>query len=162
MARKPSNPKYRVVIEKSEELLDIAREIISEDFSSLKNASIEYVMKTRLNVGNDEVAPPVEKDQLNPGKASAMNPTDQAVRHLHFRIEVNGNWWEKAKAEQQKAMLDSLLCKCWWTDGKAKIVKEDFHGFVSNVRRFGCWSKSLQYFEDAMKQTTLALEASDD
>ena len=154
----PRKPKYRTVIEKSEDLLDLAREIINEDFSSLKGASIEYVMKTRLNVGNDEIAPPLEKDQVNPGRASAANPVDQQIHHRHFTIQVNGNWWEKATAEQQNALMCHLLCHCWFTEGKPRIVQHEFQGFVAEVRKHGAWSKQLQHFTDAMKQNTLPLE----
>jgi len=156
--RKPRKPKHRTEIQQSQTLKELATDIIVDDFSGLKNANIEYVMKTRLNVDDGLIAPPLEKDQTNPGTASAASAVDQSVHHRHFRIQVNGNWWEKATSEQRQALLHHLLCHCWYVDGKPRLVKHDFCGFVSEVRHHGAWTRELRHFEDAMKQQVLPLE----
>lgn len=158
-AKGQRKPKYRTVIEKSESLQEVGQDLIKAHGMSLKSANIEYVMKTRLDVEKDTVAPPLEKDQLNPGTASACSAVDQTIHHSHFKLVVNGNWWEKADGAQKEALVYHLLCHLWFVEGKPRLVKHDFQGFVSEVREYGAWTPSLRHFQDAMKQTTLPLEA---
>lgn len=155
-SRGPRKPKVVTTYEKAEELRDIAEELIARHGLSLRNAKIEYYERTRERDGVAE--PPRQQDAKKPGKASARNPRDQKMLHSDFVIEVNGNWWDKATAIQREALVYHLLCRCWFTEGKPKIVPVDFSGFVSEVRLYGPWSKDLAEFDAAMKQKTLPLE----
>lgn len=133
--RGPKKPKVSVAYEKAEWVREIAEDLIAKHGMSLRDAHIEYYERTR---GRDGVAePPRLQDAKNPGKASVRNPRDQKMLKGHFVIEVNGNWCEKATAEQREALVYHLLCHCWFTEGKPKMVQHDFQGFTSEVRHYG-------------------------
>ena len=152
-------PPVKSVYEKGGDVRDIAVELITRHGMSLRDAHIEYYTRSRTRDGVLE--PPRAQDAKSPGKASAGNQRDQKMLKRHFVIEVNGNWWDAATAEQREALVYHLLCHCWFTEGKPKIVPHEFQGFTSEVRHYGAWSKELAEFEDAMKQQVLPLEPED-
>jgi hypothetical protein len=155
-SRGPKKAPVKSTYEKATDVRDIAVELITRHGMSLRDAHIEYYMRSRTRDGVLE--PPRAQDAKSPGKASAGNPRDQKMLKRHFVIEVNGNWWDAATAEQREALVYHLLCHCWFTEGKPKIVPHEFQGFTSEVRHYGAWSKELAEFENAMKQQVLPLE----
>lgn len=63
-----------------------------------------------------------------------------------FIITVWYNWWEDAKPDQRRAMMDHLLCHVGFsvTDGKTWLRQHDFEGFRGEIERHGAWSAELQ------------------
>jgi hypothetical protein len=156
--RTPRKPKWKDDIKQSADLKDIAAEIVGDKIGVLKDARIEYVMKTRVSLEDGKVAPPTLKDAASPGKASASSKIDQIIHKRQFMIQVNGNWWEAADFTQRYALMFHLLLHCWLREGKPVIQQHDFCGFKAEVEECGPWSKELKAFTDAMKQTRLPLD----
>jgi hypothetical protein len=144
------------VYEKATDVRDIAVGLIEKHGLSLRDAHIEYYTRSRTRDGVLE--PARVQDAKSPGKASAGNARDQKVLKRHFVIEVNGNWWEAAEPIQREALVYHLLCHCWFTEGKPRILQHDFCGFTAEVREYDAWSRDLKAFADAMKQIQLPLE----
>ena len=154
---RPRKPKVKTAYYPAEDVQKIAETLIPECHGTLRDACIEYVFRTREDE-NQVIQPPRVQDAREWGRASAANIVDQRLHHLHFRVVVNGNWWEKASEEQRLAAVDHLLCHCWLTEGKPVIQQHDFGGFVAEIKRRGGWSKELAAFEAAMAQQELPLE----
>ena len=154
---RPRKPKVKTAYYPAEDVQKIAETLIPECHGTLRDACIEYVFRTREDE-NQVIQPPRVQDAREWGRASAANIVDQRLHHLHFRVVVNGNWWEAATAEQRRAAAYHLLCHCWLNEGRPQLVPHDFEGFKSEVDHFGPWSKDLAAFEASLKQERLPLE----
>jgi hypothetical protein len=156
MARARGPKKSPVVTEylKATDVRDIAQELISRHGLSLRDAHMEYYMKTRTR---DGVAEPVKaQDEAVPGKASAGSPRDQKMLKRHFVIEVNGNAWLSFTPTQREALVFELLSRCWFSQGRPRITPYDVRGVNANVLKlYGMWSPGLKKVEAALQQYTL-------
>lgn len=150
-------PKIKTAYYPGDEVRDIAEELIPEHHGNLRDACIEYIFQTREDE-NSVIQPPRVQDAVRWGRVGAANVIDQRLRHLHFRVVMNGNWWEKASPEQREAAVHHLLCHCWLKEGKPVIQQHEFAGFVSEIRHYGAWSKELAAFEQEMSQQVLPLD----
>jgi len=153
-------PKVFSDIEQAEDVAEIAGELIGKHFPGLKDASIEYLYVVRTNE-DGTIVPPRVQDVANLGKAQCASAVDQKVRHLHFRLTMNRNWWEdpKVTAKQRKAAVYHQLCHFWLVEGKPKMVKHDFDGFLSELEHFGPWHTTLRMADEKLHpvQEKLAL-----
>jgi hypothetical protein len=156
MARARGPKKSPVVSEylKATDVRDIAQELISRHGMSLRDAHIEYYIKTRTR---DGVAEPVRaQDEAVPGRVSAGSPRDQKMLKRHFVLEVNGNAWLVATPQQREALVFELLSRCWFTQGRPRITPYDVRGVMrETVRLYGMYSPGLKKMEQALQQYTL-------
>lgn len=158
MAKKPKK-KVRTTVYEAEEVAAIAEELIPEFHGTLRGCSIEYVCITREDANTDAVLPPRAQDAARFGRIEVANKADLAMDHWHFRMVVNGNWWEKATDEQKVGAVDTLLAQCWMNEDRPVRVRPDVQGvFLAVFKRRGAWSKELEQFEAALAQQTLALD----
>jgi hypothetical protein len=151
---RPKKPKIKTTYYEAPEVRDIAEDLIPEFHGTLRDATFEYCFQTREDE-TSVIQPPRSIDAQKFGRVQAMGAPDQKMRHLHFRMFINGNWWEHASAEQREASVDALLCRCWLKEGKPVIMPYEFKGMVAEVKRRGAWSKELADFEAARSQQEL-------
>jgi hypothetical protein len=155
-------PKVFSDIEPADDVQEIAGELIAKHFPGLKDARIEYLYVVRTNE-DGEIVPPRVQDVTNLGKAQVASAVDQKVRHLHFRIVMNRNWWEDSKTtpEQRRASIYHQLCHFWLVVGKPKMARHDFEGFLSELEHMGPWHTTLRAADEALHPTqeSLPLEA---
>lgn len=127
--------------EVSDELRLIGQDLIAEMFPNLKNASIVYIMQTRINEDSGlAVAPRVAEKY---GTVRAMSFLHRMLHHEDFWVVISGNWWARLDDHKKRGMLCRHLCSCDMHRGKPTIAKPDFVGYVVEVKHFGPWSEEL-------------------
>ena len=127
---------------------DLARELIDEYHSILREAKIRYIF--RDGTWNKDGKP-------CPGEAKKMSPLVNALTEIDFGIVINYKFWETINTKtQRRAVLDHILTQCTCTedkDGNPKwcIQKPPFSEFPSIVERHGSYTEDLKYMQDAFK-----------
>jgi len=152
----PRKPKTKIVTytEPDELLAEIGEELIAKHFPFLKGARILYLMRTRENEGTDKVIEPRLNEVMGSAKAASMIDLVEAG-HWHFRIIVSGNWSAKLNPQQCSALLFHQLCHCFMAEGKPRLQRHEFDGFLSELRHFGPWASPLKEAQAALLQQSL-------
>ena len=70
-------------------------------------------------------------------------------------ILISGNWWEKLNPQQCRALLFHQLCHCFMNEGKPRLQRHEFDGFLSELRHFGPWASPLKEAQTALLQQSL-------
>jgi len=157
----PRKPKANVKTScyEADAVQEIAAGLIPEFHGTLKSASIEYFFLTREDEDTQKILPPRAQDALRFGRVQVADKVSQEAEHWHFRLVLNGNWWEKATPEQKLGAVDTLLAACWMREGRPLKVQPDVRGvFLGVYKRRGAWSKELADFAAALAQQELPLE----
>jgi|WetSurMetagenome_2_1015567.scaffolds.fasta_scaffold234266_2 hypothetical protein len=98
----------------SDEVVDLANELIANHHSALAGAEIAYVMKQK--------ATPAEAEQGLVCTAKKITPLMSVLcGEKDFVVLIAYNLWNELSSDHQRAMLDSALCSC-----SARIEDGDF------------------------------------
>jgi hypothetical protein len=138
----------------SENLIELAHEIIEECHSHLVEANIKYLFRT----GNWEV-----KKRETWGQAKKVGQEVNFLTGYDFIITIHQEVWDQLNLEDRKALLDHELQHCsagtdnagnkiWYVQGHDL---EDFHAII---RRHGLWSPALKKLENLLNQIELQFE----
>jgi len=148
-------PKSKIFTQtlKDDLLAEIGEELIEARFANLKDAKIDYLMKTRRNEATDKTVEPRVGEAM--GSAKAASALDRMLHHWDFRLLVSGNWWAKLNAQQRRALLFHQLCHCFMAEGKPRLQRHEFDGFLSELRHFGPWASPLKEAQAALLQQSL-------
>lgn len=151
----PRKPKTKIVTytEPDELLAEIGEELIAKHFPFLKDARIDYLMRTRENEGTDKVVEPRVGEAM--GSAKAAGAVDRLLHNWDFRIIVSGNCWAKLNDHDRRALLYHQLCHCDMHEGRPRLTRPDFDGFLSELTHFGTWAKPLKDMQEAFLQSQL-------
>lgn len=130
-----------------------------EDHSHLTNARIALAW-------HKDVKPNVD-GWIMLGKAKKASDLDRELAPWDFVIVLNQEFWQKAKPEQRKALLDHELCHCEVERGSDdepkrdekdrvcyRIRKHDIEEFKGVVERNGIWKRDLESFAKALRGKT--------
>jgi len=148
--------KTTLVIEKSEELAELAQDMIGQDFPNLANARIQCVSKTREEQGGD-ILPPKAGSTFTIA-ARVFSLMDRAVFRLDFRLVANGNWMHYANDNQVRGQLFHALCGLDLVEGKPVTVKPmEVH--LREIREIGVHSEPLEQLQAAFLQLSLDFAA---
>jgi len=136
-------PKTKITTERevSDELRNIGQDLIGEFCPTLRDASIVFLMQTRINDDTGKAVLPRVNEKY--GTARAMSLFHRMLHHEDFWIIISGNWWAKLDDRQKRAMLYRHLCACDMHNGKPILQKPDFVGYQSEIKHFGAWSAEL-------------------
>ena len=144
--------KTTLVIEKSEELAELAQDMIGQDFPNLANARIQCVSKTHEEEDGD--IPPAKAGSTFTITARVFSPMDRAVFRLDFRLMANGNWMHYANDNQVHGQLFHALCGLDLVEGKPVTVKPmEVH--LREIREIGVHSEPLEQLQAAFLQLAL-------
>nr|WP_092074972.1 putative metallopeptidase [Dendrosporobacter quercicolus]NSL49600.1 hypothetical protein [Dendrosporobacter quercicolus DSM 1736]SDN24400.1 hypothetical protein SAMN04488502_11556 [Dendrosporobacter quercicolus] len=140
--------------EASEELKEIARELIEETHSHLIEADIKYLFRT----GNWEV-----KKRETWGQAKKVGKEVNFLTGYDFIIIIHRDVWDQLNGKEKHALLDHELqhCSAGTDDAGNKvwyIQGHDVEDFYAIIRRHGLWSKALRKMETLLNQTELDLQ----
>ena len=147
--RRTSKPKTKTVIEARDDIRDIGRDLIADHFPGLKHAAIEYVSRTVEQ--EDGTVPPPKAGVIRLGKAQVCNVFEQVLHKRHFRLVINGNWWEHAPKDKREALLFHQLCHCDLVQGKPRIARHEIEGFVAELGQYGTWTSDLEAMQAALQ-----------
>lgn len=67
-------------------------------------------------------------------------------------VLVEKSNWEKASDHKRRALIDHELTHVVVKNGKIKIVDHDVEEFIPIVRKYGCWTPSLEELKNAIKK----------
>ena len=144
--------KTTLVIEKSEDLAELAQDMIGQDFPNLAHARIQCVSKTHEEEDGD--IPPPEAGSTFTITARLFSPMDRAVFRLDFRLVANGNWMHYANDNQVHGQLFHALCGLDLVEGKPVTVKPmEVH--LREIREIGVHSEPLEQLQAAFLQLSL-------
>jgi len=144
--------KTTLVIEKSEDVAELAQDMIGQDFPNLAKARIQCVSKTHEEEDGD--IPPPEAGSTFTITARVFSPMDRAVFRLDFRLVANGNWMHYANDNQVRGQLFHALCGLDLVEGKPVRVKPmEVH--LREIREIGVHSEPLEQLQAAFLQLSL-------
>jgi hypothetical protein len=140
--------------EASEELEELARELIQEHHGHLIEADIKYLFRT----GNWEV-----KKRETWGQAKKVGKEVNFLTGYDFIIIIHQAVWEQLNDKEKRALLDHELQHCSaGTDAAGNkiwyIQGHDVEDFYAIIRRHGLWSKMLRKMESVLNQIELELD----
>lgn len=143
--------------EASDNLKDIARELIEKNHGHLVEADIKYLFRT----GNWEV-----KKRETWGQAKKAGKELKLLTGHDFIITVHQDVWDQLSDKEKRALLDHELqhCSAGTDDAGNKvwyIQGHDVEDFYAIIRRHGLWSKSLRKMENLLNQTELEFQEAD-
>ncbi|MFW6410392.1 MAG: putative metallopeptidase, partial [Halanaerobiales bacterium] len=109
-------PEYR----DAGEVAMIARELINQNHTHLKEASIAYLFRD---------PPAKSKGEEIMGKASKVTGKYKELTGKDFVIEISEKHFFNLDDESQAALVDHELSHCWIDDeGKPTLLPHDFEG----------------------------------
>ena len=153
MGRRTNKRKTTLVIEKSEELAELAQDMIGQDFPNLAHARIQCVSKTREEQEAGDIPPP-KAGSIFTIAARVFSPMDRAVFRLDFRLVANGNWMHYANDNQVRGQLFHALCGLDFVRAKPVTVKPmEVH--LREIREIGVHSEPLEQLQAAFLQLAL-------
>ncbi|MDU2064388.1 MAG: putative metallopeptidase [Sporomusaceae bacterium] len=138
----------------SDDLIEMASELIQENHSHLVEAKIKYLFRD----GTWEV-----KRRETWGQAKKVGKELNFLTGYDFIVTIHQDVWWQLGVEHRKALLDHELQHCsagtddhgnktWYIQG------HDFEDFQAIVRRHGLWSPALKKIETLLNQTELQFE----
>jgi len=152
MGRRTNKRKTTLVIEKSEDVAELAQDMISQDFPNLAHARIQCVSKTHEEEDGD--IPPAKAGSTFTITARVFSPMDRAVFRLDFRLMANGNWMHYANDNQVRGQLFHALCGLDFVRAKPVTVKPmEVH--LREIREIGVHSEPLEQLQAAFLQLAL-------
>lgn len=142
----------------SEELIDIANDLIENYHGHLIEAKIKYLFRT----GNWET-----KKRETWGQAKKIGKEVNFLTGYDFLITIHKDVWEQLNKSEREALLDHELQHCFAGTDKAGnkiwgVEGHDVEDFYAVIRRHGLWSKPLKKLEQTLNQIELKFEVQDD
>lgn len=136
--------------EASQEVLNIAQDMIGQYHPDLVDASIGFLFRDKAGTsGNKMVLGHAEKvsDRLRP------------YLDYDFIIWLSEEDFIAMTEERKEAIIDHELCHITITeDGDRKMVRHDVEEFTAIIERHGLWNWDLIEMGDQVKQLALPLD----
>lgn len=124
----------------------IARGIINDHHSHLRNARIKYLIRRKASKTAGKIT---FGQAIKPGKRYNY------LTDCDFIIEIAKTAIDNLTDEGLEALVDHELYHCIKADEKYKTTSHDFTGFFANIDRYGFWNKELRNLENQLKQMEL-------
>lgn len=137
-------------IKATDELIDIAKEVIDQYHPSLQDASIGFLFRSEA---------PNSNGKITLGMAKKVGPDLNVFMDYDFIIWVALDWWNRLRPEQKVALVDHELCHCHLdNDDKPKIKPHDVEEFNCILERHGFWWPSADETIQAVQFSLLPIE----
>ena len=123
-------------LEVSEEVIEMAQEIIEQYHPHLENAKVGFIFKDKAGKSGGRVVL---------GQASKVSEKQQAAGlDLDFLIWLAKDYWDTMTSHKRMALIDHELCHCEYDeiDG-ASIRGHDVEEFGDIIDRYGLWRNDL-------------------
>jgi hypothetical protein len=129
--------------EVTNEVLDIAKEIIDLYHPFLKEARIGFVFRdtTGTSSGKEVVA-----------KTSKVPEKYKPYMDLDFFIWIAEDFWTDLSLERCQALIDHELCHCGLGDNGWIMIGHDVEEFGVILERYGLWNRDLFNAGKAMQK----------
>lgn len=133
----------------SDMVADLAADIIAQKRPELQECEFAFVFVTNYDKhGFMKYPKPNKHGKVTLGQAKCFSASDRAAGCPDFSITLLYNWWEKADATQQRALMYHELrhCGAEETDDGTQLmsVPHNFEGFDDELALFGPWTRDLK------------------
>lgn len=136
-------------IKATDEVIDIARELIGQYHPSLEDASIGFLFRSEA---------PISNGKATYGKAKKISEADAIFMDYDFIIWLAQDMWDRLTPAQKTALVDHELCHCHLgDDDKPKILPHDIEEFNCILQRHGFWWPSSHITVEAIQHSLLPL-----
>jgi hypothetical protein len=138
--------------EASQEIVDLAKELIDDHHPHLRQARILYlVYEDKLDYRGLRV----------PGRVYKVHDREKEKLKKDFEVVISQPVWNQIiEEENEEAAMDWLLCFITVGNeaGTWTTQDPDFYGFYNNVSRYGTWHTPLKNLDKRLAQQKLPFQ----
>ena len=121
--------------EVTQEVLDLAGEIIAAHHPHLEDAKVGFVFRSEASKSGDKIVL---------GQAAKVSAKLRPHLDLDFIIWLAEDEWQHLEPIQKRALVDHELCHCDWHDGRPRMRHHDVEEFYVILIRYGLWTDNLK------------------
>ncbi len=145
----------------SDDVYQMARDLIAEHHPELRDWKLVILFETNWDAkGFLKYPKPNKHGKVRLGHAKCFSEADRVAGAPAFLITILSNWWDKAEADERRALLHHEICHCGveevetedgCSESKPMLVPHDLEEFHLIARLEGAWDWSVRTFEAQLK-----------